>query len=205
MENGTSTYVSTDCEDLMLSMTADVLSWQVHLTKRTKWLWQTLCLWALGRWASGYISHQELELLGLNNDLLCICLRFVDHRLWSGVLPRQAHGVHCLLPEHYGVWDGEHSLPEGGVWRVRIQWASNCFQLLNLLLKRLCWFYITLVFDPQLGGLRALQLLRPAICAGEGWLSSLWGLQRKQLLSHWENDFLQANLLCRRFNKSCNK
>lgn len=44
-----------------------------------------------------------------------------DHRVRSGVLPGQAHGVHRLLPEHHGVWHGEHPFPEGRVWRVRIQ------------------------------------------------------------------------------------
>uniref|UniRef100_A0A3B3BQC7 Crystallin, beta A1b n=1 Tax=Oryzias melastigma TaxID=30732 RepID=A0A3B3BQC7_ORYME len=46
------------------------------------------------------------------------CVWISDYRVRSGVLPGQAYGVHCLLPEHHGVWDGEHSLPEGRVWSV---------------------------------------------------------------------------------------
>lgn len=48
-------------------------------------------------------------------------LLFADHCVRSGVLPGQAYGVYRQLPEHHGVWDGEHPLPEGGVWRVRIR------------------------------------------------------------------------------------
>lgn len=58
----------------------------------------------------------------------------------------------------------------------------------------------SLVYGSQLGGLRALQLLRPAVCAGEGRLPPLWGLQRQQLLPHREDDVLQAHLLRCRFN-----
>lgn len=38
---------------------------------------------------------------------------FTDHCVRSGVLPGQAYGVHRLLPEHHGVWHGEHPFPEG--------------------------------------------------------------------------------------------
>lgn len=47
-----------------------------------------------------------------------------DHRVRPGALPGQAHGVHCLLPEHHGVRDGQHPLPEGRVWRVSIHRSS---------------------------------------------------------------------------------
>lgn len=46
-------------------------------------------------------------------------LCFADHRVRPGALPGTAHGVHRQLPEHHGVWDGEHPLPEDRVWRVR--------------------------------------------------------------------------------------
>lgn len=42
-------------------------------------------------------------------DLTCV----TDHRIRPGALPRQAYGVHCQLPEHHGVWDGEHPFSEG--------------------------------------------------------------------------------------------
>lgn len=62
----------------------------------------------------------------------------------------------------------------------------------------LTWLFLTLF--SQLGGLWALQLLRPAVCPGEGRLPPLWGLQWQQLLPHWEDDLLQAHLLRCRFN-----
>lgn len=43
---------------------------------------------------------------------------FTDHCVRPGALPRQAYGVHCQLPEHHGVWDGEHPFSEGRVWSV---------------------------------------------------------------------------------------
>lgn len=49
---------------------------------------------------------------------MCVLWWISDYCVWSGVLPGQAYGVHCLLPEHHGVWNGEHSLPEGRVWSV---------------------------------------------------------------------------------------
>lgn len=45
-------------------------------------------------------------------------LVFTDHCVRPGVLPRQAYGVHRQLPEHHGVWDGEHPFSEGRVWSV---------------------------------------------------------------------------------------
>lgn len=75
-----------------------------------------------------------------------------------------------MLPEHHGVWDGEHPLSEGRVWRVGIRSTS-------LHVKIKSFFKInslrSLVYASQLGGLRALQLLWPAVCAGEGRLPSL--------------------------------
>lgn len=57
-------------------------------------------------------------------DSSSILFCFTDHCVRSGALPGQAHGVHCQLPEHHGVRDGEHPFPEGRVWRVRTQRSS---------------------------------------------------------------------------------
>lgn len=43
---------------------------------------------------------------------------FTDHCVRPAALPRQAYGVHCQLPEHHGVWDGEHPFSESRVWSV---------------------------------------------------------------------------------------
>lgn len=95
-------------------------------------------------------------------------------------------------------------------WRTSAPWRWSVartyplrlsFDFFYVFLERVCWLYVSPVFDPQLGRLWALQLLWPAVCAGEGRLPSLRGLQRQQLLSHWEDDFLQAHLLCCRSKK----
>lgn len=71
-------------------------------------------------------------------------------------------------------------------------WRFFCMPLISL--------FVFLTVCSQLGGLRALQLLRPAVRPGEGRLPPLWGLQRQQLLPHWEDDLLQAHLLRCRFD-----
>lgn len=62
---------------------------------------------------------------------------FTDHCVRPGALPRQAYGVHCQLPEHHGVWDGEHPFPEDRVWSVCNQKYSpqsnnSCFFFCNI-------------------------------------------------------------------------
>lgn len=53
----------------------------------------------------------------------CACYMYAfvsapDHSLWPGEFPGEASGVYLGLPEHHGVWRWQHSILEGGVWRV---------------------------------------------------------------------------------------
>lgn len=58
-------------------------------------------------------------------DVTC----FIDHRVRPGALPGQAHRVHRQLPEHHGVWGGEHPFSEDRVWSVRNQNLLDFFLL----------------------------------------------------------------------------